>query len=130
MLPPLGTLRVHTVPFLGVLGGGRARSLPKLSPVGGQRVVGCVLSVSSRSASNFSTVGFFTFCFGDAPFAQEWAPNIFGPIRTNLRTQSPIRRATLEELGGIGMFLTLVHLATGTHATLDGLENRAKRVVT
>jgi hypothetical protein len=32
------------------------------------------------------------------------------PIRTNLRTQGPIRRAALQELGGIGMFLALVQL--------------------
>src|SRR5215469_6117003 len=49
------------------------------------------------------------------------------PIRTNLRTQSPVRRATLEELSRIGMLAALVHLATGTHPTLDALQNRAKR---
>ncbi len=71
VLLPLGPLRACVVLFLGMVGGGRVRRLPRLSPVGGQRGVGCVLSVSSRSARNFSTGGFFTFCFGDAPFAQE-----------------------------------------------------------
>src|SRR5690348_3244718 len=32
------------------------------------------------------------------------------PIRTNLRTQRPVRRAMLEKLGGIGMFLALIHV--------------------
>ncbi len=32
-------------------------------------------------------------------------------IGTNLRTQGPVGRATLEKLGGIGMFPALVHLA-------------------
>src|SRR6266496_1151865 len=51
---------------------------------------------------------------------------MFSPIRTNLRTQSPVCRATLEELGGIRMLLALVHVATGTHTALDALEDRAK----
>jgi hypothetical protein len=38
-------------------------------------------------------------------------PDIFPSIRTNLRAQDPIRRAPLEELGGVGMLPALVHLA-------------------
>jgi acetyl esterase/lipase len=34
------------------------------------------------------------------------------PIRTNLRTQSPVGRAELEELGSIGIFLALVQLTS------------------
>jgi len=40
MLPPLGPLRACIVLFLGMVGGGRVRRLPWLSPVGGQRVAG------------------------------------------------------------------------------------------
>ena len=50
-----------------------------------------------------------------------------GPIRTNLRAQSPVCRAALEELCGIGMFAALVHLATGMHPALDTEQDRAKR---
>ncbi len=46
------------------------------------------------------------------PMGRSRGPNIFHPMRTNLRTQGPVRRATLEKLGGIGMFLALVHVAT------------------
>ena len=49
MLPPLGTLGACMVLFLGMVGGGRVRSLPLLSPVGGQRVPG-----GSRGAGAWS----------------------------------------------------------------------------
>ena len=42
---------------------------------------------------------------------QNRGPAILTPIRTNLRAQGPIRRAPLEELGGVGMLPALVHLA-------------------
>ncbi len=40
---------------------------------------------------------------------QAWGLLDVLPIRTNLRTQLPVREALLEQLGRVGMLATLIH---------------------